>query len=261
MSFSHILFETIEDGIALVTINRPEKRNALNRAVIGDLEQVVNRVADDPGVRAMILTGAGDKAFVAGADVSEIEAAQPAEAERISASGQRVFRDLELLRKPTVAAIRGFALGGGLELAMCCHIRVAGPDARFGQPEVKLGLTPGYGGTQRLPRLIGRGRALELLMTGDTIDAAEAYRYGLVNYVTPQHELLPFCRQWLRKVLRNSPVAIGLTLEAVSLGADQALDTGLRTESIAFGLSAASEDRREGTRAFLEKRQATFAGK
>ena len=261
MSFSYILFETNEDGLALVTINRPEKRNALNRAVISSLEQVVSRVSNDPSVRAMILTGAGDKAFVAGADISEIEAAPAVEAERLSAYGQRVFRDLELLRKPTVAAIQGFALGGGLELAMCCHIRVAGPDAKFGQPEVKLGLTPGYGGTQRLPRLIGRGRALELLMTGDVIDAAEAYRYGLVNYVTPHNELLPFCRQWLKKVLANSPIAVGLTLQAVDMGADQPIDNGLRAESIAFGLSSASDDRREGTRAFLEKRKATFAGK
>lgn len=261
MSFSHILFETNEDGIALVTINRPEKRNALNREVISDLETAVSRVADDPSVKGMILTGAGEKAFVAGADIGEIEAAAPVEAEAVSARGQRIFRDLERLRKPTVAAIQGYALGGGLELAMCCHIRVAGPDAKFGQPEVKLGLTPGYGGTQRLPRLIGRGRALDMLMTGDTIDAAEAHRCGLVNYVVPNAELLPFCRQWVNKVLANSPVAVALMLQALDAGADVPVDNGLRFESVAFGLSSASEDRREGTRAFREKRKATFAGR
>ena len=261
MSFSHILFETNDDGIALVTINRPEKRNALNRALIEDLRGVVERVANDTTVRAMILTGAGGKAFVAGADISEMDAAGPMESERLSTLGQGIFRDLEKLRKPTVAAIHGYALGGGLELAMCCHIRVAGPNAKFGQPEVKLGLTPGYGATQRLPRLIGRGRALELLMSGDTVDASEAYRYGLVNYVTPHDEVIPFCRQWVRKVLANSPVAVGLTLQAVDAGADQGIDVGLRFESIAFGLSSSSDDRREGTRAFLEKRKAVFAGR
>jgi enoyl-CoA hydratase len=261
MSYSNIRFEADTDGVALLTVNRPDKLNALNRDTMGELADAFDRIRNDTAIRALILTGAGEKAFVAGADINELAVLSPMEAQALAARGQSIFRGLEQMRKPSVAAVNGFALGGGLELAMSCTIRVAGPNAKFGQPEVKLGLVPGYGGTQRLPRLVGRGRALEMLLSGETIDVAEAYRIGLVNAVTPAGELLNFCHQWLRKTLANGPHAVALTLEAVDVGLDCGLDEGLRFEAAAFGLAAATEDRREGTRAFLEKRKPAFAGK
>jgi enoyl-CoA hydratase len=261
MSFVNIRFEADADGIALITVNRPEKLNALNRDTMEELADAFARVESDPAIRALIVTGAGEKAFVAGADIKELAALTPVEAQALSGRGQAIFRKLEQIPKPSVAAVNGFALGGGLELAMSCTIRVAGPDARFGQPEVKLGIVPGYGGTQRLPRLVGRGRALEMLISGETIDAGEAFRMGLVNYITPQEELLPFSRAWLHKVLANGPRAVALAMEAVDVGLDCGIDQGLRFEAAAFGLTAATDDRREGTRAFLEKRKAAFAGK
>ncbi len=207
------------------------------------------------------MTGAGEKAFVAGADIGELASVDAIEAERLSRRGQEIFRALETMRKPSVAAINGFALGGGLELAMCCTIRIASPNAKLGQPEVKLGIVPGYGATQRLPRLVGRGRALELLLSGEPIDAAEAHRIGLVNAIVPQSELIATAKQWARKVIANGPLAVALTMESVDAGLDGGLQAGLRFESMAFGLTAASEDRREGTSAFLEKRKAVFTGK
>jgi enoyl-CoA hydratase len=212
-------------------------------------------------VKALILTGAGDKAFVAGADIGEIAALDALEAERMSRRGQEIFRTLEIMRKPSVAAINGYALGGGLELAMCCTIRIASDNAQLGQPEVKLGIVPGYGATQRLPRLVGRGRALDLLLSGDSIDAAEAYRIGLVNAVTSPSELIATAKKWAHKVIANGPLAVALTMEAVDAGLNGDLQSGLRFESLAFGLTAASEDRREGTQAFLEKRKAAFTGR
>jgi enoyl-CoA hydratase len=209
----------------------------------------------------LIITGAGERAFVAGADINELAVVSPVEAREYAARGQRIFRDLETMAKPSVAAVNGFALGGGLELAMACTVRFASPNAKLGQPEIKLGILPGYGGTQRLPRLIGRGRALEMLLLGEPVDAAEAHRIGLVNAVVPQTELVGHSRQWLGKVLANAPVAAGLIVEAVDLGLNSGLDEGLRYEALAFGLVAATEDRREGTRAFLEKRKPAFAGK
>jgi len=253
--------ETGVDGIATVTVNRPDKLNALNRDTMGELGDAFARVREDAAVRALIVTGAGEKAFVAGADINELAVLSPIEARALALRGQAIFRALETLPKPTVAAVNGFALGGGLELAMSCTIRVSAPNAKFGQPEVKLGIVPGYGGTQRLPRLVGRGRAIEMLITGETIDAADAYRIGLVNYVTPLAELLPFSHAWLHKVMANGPKAVALTLEAVDVGLDCGIEEGLRFEASAFGLAAATEDRREGTRAFLEKRKAAFAGK
>jgi len=261
MSFSHILFETDESGVAIITINRPEKRNALSRAVLDDIAAALDRVLNDGSIRAAIITGAGEKAFIAGADISEIEATTPLEASALSWRGQQLFRRMEQSPKPIVAAINGFALGGGLELAMACTVRFAAENAMLGQPEVKLGILPGYGGTQRLPRLVGRGRALDLLLTGDAISAQEAYRIGLVNAVAPQSELLALSRAWLKKVLANGPAAVRLTMEAVDAGANMPLDEGLRFESTAFGLAAATGDRREGMRAFLEKRAAAFTGK
>ena len=261
MSFQFLSFEPDADGFALITINRPAKMNALNRALISELDQVFRTAREDSAIRGVTLTGAGDKAFIAGADIGELDEMDAIEAERLSAHGQRVFRSLETMRKPSVAAINGFALGGGLELAMCCTIRVATPNAKLGQPEVKLGMIPGYGATQRLPLLVGRGRALELLLSGEPIDAAEAHRIGLVNAVVPQDQLLPAAKKWLSKVAANGPVAVGLVMEAVDMGLDTGLQAGLRFESAAFGLAAASADRREGTSAFLEKRKAAFIGR
>jgi enoyl-CoA hydratase len=261
MSFQFLSFEPDADGLALVTINRSEKLNALNQAVISELGEAFQMAREDTSVKALILTGAGEKAFVAGADIGELSKVDAIGAERLSRRGQEVFRILETLRKPSVAAVNGYALGGGLELAMCCTVRIASPNAKLGQPEVKLGIVPGYGATQRLPRLIGRGRALELLLSGEPIDAAEAHRIGLVNAIAPQDELLSAAKNWVRKVIANGPLAVALTMESVDTGLDGGLQAGLRFESMAFGLTAASDDRREGTAAFLEKRKAVFTGR
>jgi len=261
MSNGHILFEVDKHSIALITVNRPDKLNALSGAVVMELRDAFERVAGDRAIRAAILTGAGEKAFVAGADVNELAVLSPIEALEYARQGQRAFRRLETMGKPSVAAVNGFALGGGLELAMACTVRFASENARLGQPEVKLGIIPGYGGTQRLPRLVGRGRALEMLLSGEPVTAAEAHRMGLVNAVVPQNELLDYSRAWLQKVMANAPLALSLVLEAVDLGLDSGLETGLRFEASAFAAGAATEDSREGTRAFLEKRKPVFAGK
>ncbi len=261
MSYSHILFDADEQGIALITVNRPDKLNALSGALVRELKDAFDRLEGDSSIRAVIITGAGEKSFVAGADINELAALSAMEACAYAVRGQRTFRLLETLAKPSVAAVNGFALGGGLELAMACTVRFASENAKLGQPEVKLGIIPGYGGTQRLPRLVGRGRALELLLSGDPVTAAEAHRIGLVNAVVPQAELLNFSRAWLLKVLANAPLALGLVMEAVDGGLSTDLETGLRLEAAAFGISAATEDRGEGTRAFLEKRRPAFAGK
>jgi enoyl-CoA hydratase len=261
MSFQFLSVEPDADGIVLMTINRPEKRNALNHAVVDELGEAFRVATQDRSVKALVLTGAGDKAFIAGADIGELASLGAVEAERLSRRGQEVFRALETLRKPSVAAINGYALGGGLELAMSCTIRVASPDAKLGQPEVKLGIIPGYGGTQRLPRIVGRGRALDLLLTGETIDAAEAHRIGLVNAIAEKPALIDAAKDWAKKVLSNGPLAVALTMEAVDAGLDSGIDAGLRFEAMAFGITAASEDRREGTAAFLEKRKAVFTGR
>jgi len=261
MPSSHILFETAQDGIALITVNRPEKRNALSRALVTELENAFGRLVSEAAIRAAIITGAGDKAFVAGADIQELAVLSSVELRAHALQGQRTFRMLETCGKPTVAALNGYALGGGLELAMACTVRFAAESATLGQPEVKLGIIPGYGGTQRLPRLVGRGRALELLLSGESISASEAHRIGLVNAVVPQADLLRHSRAWLAKVLANGPLALGLVMESVDAGLDAGLEQGLRLEAAAFGLCAATEDGREGTRAFLEKRRPAFAGK
>jgi enoyl-CoA hydratase len=261
MSYSHILFDVDAEGIARITVNRPDKLNALNRETMSELADAFARAQSDAAVRGVILTGAGEKAFVAGADINELAVLTPIEAQELSLRGQAILRGLERMPKPSVAAVNGFALGGGLELAMACTIRIASENARLGQPEVKLGIVPGYGGTQRLPRLVGRGRALEMLLSGDPIDAVEALRIGLVNAVVPQAELLDRARAWLRKAMANGPRAVALTMEAVDAGLNAGIDEGLRVEAMAFGLSASTEDRREGTRAFLEKRKPAFAGR
>jgi len=254
-----LLFE-LNNGIARVTVNRPDKLNALNATVIAELGDAVTRIETDAAVRGVILTGSGQKAFVAGADIAELTAQTPIEGQARAILGQQVFRRLERCGKPVVAAINGFALGGGCELAMACHIRIAAEHAKFGQPEVKLGIGPGYGGTARLPRLVGKGRALELLLTGGMIDAAEAYRIGLVNRVVSADKLLAEAETLLRTILENGPLAIRACLEAVDAGLETSLDQALLLEANHFGLLSATEDMREGTKAFLEKRKPLFKG-
>ena len=250
----------VADRIAVITVNRPDKLNALNGTVIAELGQAIDEARGRDDVAGVILTGAG-RAFVAGADISEVATNSPVDAKRLARRGQEVFRRFETSPKPVVAAVNGFALGGGCELAMACHVRIASETAKFGQPEVKLGLVPGYGGTQRLPRLVGKGRALQLLLTGEMIDAQEAYRIGLVNAIVPAAEVVDRARAVLTQMLANAPVALALCIEAVNAGYDLALDEALQLESTMFGLSAATEDMREGTAAFLEKRPPRFVGK
>ena len=259
MAYSTLLFD-LADGIATITINRPDKLNALNAAVIAELDDAAGRVEREPEIRAVLLTGAGTKAFVAGADIAEVGAQGATDGEARARAGQRMMRRLEQCGKPVVAAINGFALGGGCELAMACHLRLASETARFGQPEVKLGLGPGYGGTVRLPRLVGRGRALELLLTGGMIDAQEAWRIGLVNRVVPGDRLLGESTALLRTILENGPLAIRACLDLVDAGLGMGVDDALRHEASWFGLLSATADMREGTRAFLEKRKPVFTG-
>jgi enoyl-CoA hydratase len=260
MAFSTLLYDQ-RDGLATITINRPDKLNALNDVVIAELSQAAILMAADDQVRGVILTGAGSKAFVAGADISELAGQAPLDAKRRSLAGQAAFRRFEALRKPVVAAINGFCLGGGCELALACHLRVASEAAKFGQPEVKLGIGPGYGGTVRLPRLVGRGRALELLLTGATIDAQEAWRIGLVNRVVPADRLLPEAESLVRGILAQGPLAIAAVLEAVDAGSEMPKEAALILEANHFGLLAATEDMREGMRAFMDKRKPEFRGR
>jgi enoyl-CoA hydratase len=256
---STLLFE-LTDGVCRITVNRPDKLNALDAIVIAELGDAVTRIETDSAVRGVVVTGAGTKAFVAGADISELSGQSPIEGKARAEAGQRVFRRLEQCRKPVIAAVNGFALGGGCELAMACHIRIASDQAKFGQPEVKLGITPGYGATVRLPRLVGRGRALELLLTGRMIDAEEAFRIGLVNRIVPGDRLQTECEGMLRTILQNGPLALRACLETVDAGLDVSLDQALQLEANQFGLLSATADMREGTRAFLEKRKASFTG-
>jgi len=248
------------NAIAVVTINRADKLNALNADIVATLGERMREVAQDSAVRGVILTGAGEKAFVAGADIGELAQMSPLSGIQVSRAGQDVFRFIETMRKPVVAAINGFALGGGLELAIACHIRIASESAKLGLPEVKLGIIPGYGGTVRLPRLVGRGRALELILTGEMIDAQEAYRIGLVNRVVPQAELIATAEALLTKVAANGPVAVALAIEAVDHGYNTTTEDSLRLESNLFGLLASTTDMKEGMTAFLEKRKADFHG-
>jgi enoyl-CoA hydratase len=257
MPFSTLLLD-VADGIARVTVNRPDKLNALNATVIGELGDAIARIEAEPEIRGVILTGAGVKAFVAGADIGELGEQGQIDGQARAARGQAVFRRWERCGKPVVAAVNGFALGGGCELAMACHLRVASETARFGQPEVKLGISPGYGATMRLPRLVGRGRALELLLTGAMIDAQEAYRIGLVNRVVPADRLLAESEQLLRAILENGPAAIRACLEAVDAGLDASVDGALQLEAAYFGLLSGTDEMREGTKAFLEKRKPNF---
>jgi len=258
-------YETIQyetDGsIATITVNRPEKLNALNAATIAELHSAFRDADADEQVRALILTGAGGKAFVAGADIGELAKMGPLTGVQVSRQGQDAFRFLESMRKPVVAAVNGFALGGGLELALACHLRIASSKAKFGLPEVRLGIIPGYGGTVRLPRLVGRGRALELILSGEMIDAVEALRIGLVNRIAEPDQLLTETRGLVEKIVANGPIALAMALESVDHAATASVENGLRLESDLFGLLASTDDMREGMQAFLEKRAAAFKGR
>jgi len=251
---------TTDDGIGTVTVNRPDKLNALNGATIAELDTAFHTLAADAAVRGLVITGAGEKAFIAGADIGELATMDPLSGIATSRSGQQTFRYLETMGKPVLAAVNGFALGGGLELALACHLRVASTNARFGLPEVRLGIIPGYGGTTRLPRIVGRGRALELILSGDMIDAQEAHRIGLVNRVFEPAALRDEAKSLMTKIIANGPVALRLALEAVDHGEAAATTDALVHESDLFGLLAGTEDMKEGMQAFLEKRAARFKG-
>jgi len=260
MTYQTLLFE-IKDGIAFVTINRPDKLNALNDQVMLELGSAVDRLTTEAEIKGAILTGAGPKSFVAGADIGDLSRQGPFDGKARAQRGQAVLRRLETCGKPVIAAINGFALGGGCELAMACHIRIAGENAKFGQPEVKLGIAPGYGGTQRLPRIVGKGVALQLILTGEMIDAQEAYRIGLVNKIVPSADVLAESEKMMRGILAMGPLAVRLAMEAVDQGLEMTLDEGLLLEANHFGLLAATSDMKEGTTAFLEKRAAKFQGR
>jgi enoyl-CoA hydratase len=259
MSYEFIKIE-VADGVAAVTVNRPDKLNALNARVIAELDACFAELADDGAVGAVVLTGAGEKAFVAGADIGELKAMGPAEGERLAARGQALMNRIETLGKPVIAAVNGFALGGGLELAMACTFRYAADTARLGLPETGLGLIPGYGGTQRLPRLIGRGRALELILTGDMIDAPTAQAWGLVNRVVPASDLQAEARNTAARIAARAPLALRASLQAVGGGLEVGQADGCRLEAALFGVCGASADAREGCAAFLEKRKPVFRG-
>jgi len=260
MNFENLTV-THRDAIATVTVDRPEKLNAMTRETLQELEQAFDALASDDAVRAVIVTGAGDKAFVAGADIKELAEESATTGHLAAQRGQETFRKIEALGKPVVAAINGFALGGGLELALACHLRVASENAKLGLPEVTLGVIPGYGGSQRLARLVGRGRALELILTGAHIDASEAHRIGLVNRVVPKTELLSETEKLVRKIIANGPLALRHALIAVDQGLDVAQEQGMLLEATLFGILFGTDDLREGMNAFLEKRRAEFKGK
>jgi enoyl-CoA hydratase len=257
MPFETLLLD-VTDHVALATINRPDKLNALNATVIRELGELARHVAGNDVIHGLILTGAGPKAFVAGADISEIAEQGPLDGAERARIGQAVFRQIEALRKPVIAAVNGFALGGGCELAMACHLRIAAESAKFGQPEVKLGITPGYGGTVRLPRLVGRGRALEMLLTGAPVGAEEALRIGLVNRVVPADRLLPEAAAMMGQILANGPLAISACLEAVDRSLEMPAPDALAYEASLFGLLSSSPEMHEGTAAFLARRAPDF---
>jgi enoyl-CoA hydratase/carnithine racemase len=260
LTLANVLYEK-KDAIAYVTVNRPKVLNALNTPTWKDLRTAFEAARDDSAVRGVILTGAGDKAFIAGADIGELARVTAFEAEQSSRFGQEVLDLVENLGKPVVAAVNGFALGGGCETAMACTIRIAVDTAKFGQPEVTLGLVPGGGGTQRLPRLVGKGRALQLILSGEMINAQEAYRIGLINEIVATADLITRAEAILKKITFNAPIAIKFALEATNKGLETNQSEGLLLEASYFGLCAATEDKKEGTTAFLEKRAPRFQGR
>jgi enoyl-CoA hydratase len=260
MSYENLLYEK-KNGIVYITFNRPKVLNALNRKTVEELQHVLFDARDDASVRVLILTGSGEKAFVAGADINELAEQTPVDGKEFSLFGQGVFHLLETIGKPSICAINGFALGGGCELALCCSIRLASKTAKLGQPEVKLGILPGYGGSQRMARLCGKGAAHELCLTGEMITAEEAQRIGLVNRVYEAAELLPAAEAMAKKIIEKAPLAVKYCMEAIERGVEMPLEEGLFLEATLFGLCCATEDMREGTKAFLEKRPAQFQGK
>jgi len=260
MAYQNLLVET-RDAVAVVTINRPDKLNALNDRTVEELDAAFTALGADADVRGVILTGSGEKAFVAGADIAELSTQSPVDGKERSIRGQKVLDRIEDLGKPVIAAINGFALGGGCELAMACHVRIASENARLGTPEVKLGIMCGYAGSQRLPRIVGKGRALEMLLTGEMVDAQEALRIGLVNRVVPREKLMAEAEALLRKMLANGPVSLRFTIEAVNSGLELPLAEAQYLEATLFGLICTTDDMKEGTKAFLEKRPAKFTGK
>lgn len=260
MSYTNLLVE-VDDRLALVTVNRPEKLNALDRATLVALGDCFAALAEDRDVGAVILTGAGEKAFVAGADISNLAGLDAFGAREWAVLGQRVFSRIEEMTKPVIAAINGYALGGGLELALACHLRIAAENARLGLPELKLGIIAGNGGTQRLPRLVGKGRALEMMLTGEPVSAEEAWRIGLVNRVAPRGELIGAARAMARGILANGPLAVAVCLQAVHYGLEMPLEAALAWEASQSGLITGTEDAQEGFRAFLEKRPPIFRGR
>jgi enoyl-CoA hydratase len=251
----------IEDRIALLTLDQPKVLNALNQSSMEELEEAFHKRLAEDDVGAVIVTGAGDKAFVAGADIKELAVLDPLEARVKSRQGHRLLEVIEGFSKPVIAAINGFCLGGGCELALACHIRIAAESAQIGLPEVNLGLIPGYGGTQRLPRLVGKGKAMEMILTGESIGAQEAERIGLVNGVVSLKDLIPRCRELAARILANGPLAVRYSIEAINNGLDMPLQEATRLEASLFGLCCATEDMKEGTRAFLEKKKPQFKGK
>jgi enoyl-CoA hydratase len=259
MNFENILFEK-KNAIGYITVNRPKVLNALDMATMGELRTAFHDVKSDAGVRVVILTGSGEKAFIAGADISELAKNDPVTAKEYALRGQNVLNLIENLGKPVIACLNGFALGGGCEIALACTIRLASDNAKLGQPEVKLGIIPGYGGTQRLPRLVGKGIAMQLLLTGEMITSQEAHRIGLVNEVTAPSDLIPRGEAIAQKIITNAPLAVQYTMEAVNKGMETPLSEGLYIEAALFGLASATEDKKEGTAAFLEKRPAHFKG-
>ena len=260
MAYDNLLFE-VSEKIARITFNRPNVLNALNRKTMDELGDCLKKVRADDEIRVLILTGAGEKAFIAGADINELSQQTPVNGREFTLYGQEIIHRLETLGKPAIAAINGFALGGGCEVAMACTLRIASRNAKLGQPEVKLGLVPGYGGTQRLPRLCGKGVAHELILTGEMISAEEALRVGLVNRVVEPGELLATAEAIAKKIIANAPLAVKYAMEAVERGMEMPQEEGLYLEATLFGLSCATQDMREGTRAFLEKRPPKFEGR
>ncbi len=251
----------IDNQVLTITINRPDKLNALNQATLGELNDIISQAKTDPDTAAIIITGSGEKAFVAGADISELATTDAMTGMQFASFGQAVFNHIENCGKPVIAAVNGFALGGGCELAMACHLRIASDNAQFGQPEIKLGVIPGFGGTQRLTRLVGKGKSMEMNLLGGMVSAEQAEKIGLANQVVTQEELLPTANKIAQQLANSAPIAVSMTIDAINKGLECSLPDALDYEVKAFGICCASEDKNEGTSAFLEKRKAEFKGK